>query len=229
MKKSAILLSFIASVFCFSCTATVQGNVTPSASPSSSASVSPSDMPSASPSSSVEPGTSATPVASPSSSIIPVPSVCGATNLVIGQTYDPSVFANFCVTGVKVGTKYVYEYTTYGTSGEVSTEITGIQGNTYTVHTKGPNFDKTTTSTSLGYQGDSSGTTFTYQGTESVTVPAGTYSAAKFTGSTTSNGTTINFTYWMAQGAGAVKVTSETNAPYVGTITTTVSLKSLTL
>lgn len=225
MKKINVLSVFIASLICYSCSTTTQVNINPSASPSSTssgASVSPSDMPSTAPSSDTTPSPS---VSAPASTT-PVTSNC--IEPVVGQTYDVTFFANYCPPPVKVGTKWVYSTTAAGTSAEVSTEILAIQGNNYTVRTKGPNIDRTDTSTYLGYQDIKSDTKFVYQGKEDVSVKAGSYpGSAKLTTSSTANGYTTNLTYWVAKNVGVVKVKTDTATP-IGNISAIVELSSFT-
>ncbi len=224
MKKISVLSLLISSLICFSCNSTTQVNVNPSSSPS--ASIDPSA--SVSPSSSINPSSSVNPSTSPTPTVSSVPVKAECIDLVVGQSYDATVFSKYCPPIPKVGTKWVYNFSGLSTTYDTSVEVTAVQGDSYTIHTKGPSLDQTTQTKNTGYQDVDSSVMFKYTGTEDVNVGAGSYPAsAKLTTSTTKSGVTTNLTYWLAKNVGVVKVNSDSATAY-GTISALVTLKSFT-
>ena len=227
MRKVNALSLFLTSIFCVSCSTLQVTSPTSSSSPSASSSPIASDpLTSASPSMSPSPSNTSSPNPSSSASVNPVTSSC--IDLTVGQVYDSTVFGKYCPPVAKVGTKWVYSTSAFGTNLDTALEVINIQGGIYTLRLTGPNIDKTIQSSNAGYQDAKSDAKYTYQGSEDVIVPSGSYSAAaKLTTSQTdsASGTKTNLTYWLAKNVGVVKVKSDTNTSF-GNISAITDLKS---
>jgi hypothetical protein len=208
MKKLLSSLLFIGFIST-SCTTSSPSDSNPSSSPSP-ANASPSGSPQA----------SSSPVSSPAASPSPSASApaqtannqgCANLSLTVGQQVSGKEFFSQACFTPKVGTKWVY--TTLGK--DVSTEITAKNGDgTYTVTVSSDAGTKTVTSSNpSGNTENSDDIALTYEGTESVTVPAGTYTTFKASGTQTKSGATSKYTYWLAKEAGTVKVVVEITNP----------------
>jgi hypothetical protein len=208
MKKSLLSL-FIASIFIYSCSTNVSVTSNPSSSPSASGSASATPAPSQNPQATATPSTAPTPAPTPTAGNT-TPIACNTATYSVGQQISGTEFFSLSCPAVKVGTKWTYT----ALNNEVSLEIIAKNSDgTYTSRsttTSGPVKEFTSTSPN-GNTESTDNMTITYQGTESVTVPAGTYNAFKGTTTRTDSGATTKLTFWMDKSVGTVKVKSETS------------------
>jgi hypothetical protein len=208
MKKS-ILSLFIGSIFIYSCSTSVSVTPNASSSPSAASSTAATPAPSQNPQASATPVTP-TPKPTATAAGNSTPIACNTATYSVGQQLKGSEFFSLSCPAVKVGTKWTYT----ALNAEVSVEIIAKNNDgTYTSRTtttSGPAKEFTSTSPN-GSSESADNMTITYEGTESVTVPAGTYTAFKGTTTRTDSGATTKLSFWMDKSVGTVKVKSETS------------------
>jgi hypothetical protein len=229
MKKNIISLLMI-SLVSFACTNTPTSQTTPTTPPSTSTNSSSTPTSTPSVNSSSNPTSSSTPTPTVSTPSTSTTATCSNEEPVVGTEYtDIGKFV--CATDAKLNSKWTYNSTTMGISSDVSVQVVEVNGDKYTVQTEvtvngEKKIDKTVTSSPSGYSQNASTIKYKYVGKESVTVGSGTFDSYKFTGTEVNNGIGISYIAYLAKTRGLVKMTINTEAPVIGTLTSEVTLKA---
>jgi hypothetical protein len=205
------------------CPSSVKNTVEPG--PSSTPQIS--SNPSVNPSLSVAPTTNPTPVILPSLIPTAVPTAEDNTNtagqnclnisLIAGQKITATEFFSLvCIPAVKIGTKWLYSNSNFDVSNEIIAKDTdgtftmivktGTPATVKEIRSKNP----------TGNTENIDNTTVIFEGTETITVPAGTFTAYKGVLTRTESGNPQKLTYWVNKSIGTLKVRTDALAGGLG-------------